>query len=92
MKKITLTILFALILTSPCFAIQSDVSSTLSDGQRVKVYDKTGSYQGRYERDGNKVKSYGKTGNYQGYSTQSGSKTKYCGKTRNYQGYSKSSK
>lgn len=89
MKKFTLILLFTLMMISPCVAIQDNVSSNLSNGQKVKVYDKYGSYQGRYERVGDKVKSYSKTGSYQGYSRQSGNKTKYYDKTGSYQGYSK---
>lgn len=89
MRKLILTSLLFAIVATPCLALQQDYGSSLADGQRVKVYDKYGSYQGRYEKDGNKVKSYDKTGSYQGYSTQSGNKTKYYNKTGSYQGYSK---
>jgi hypothetical protein len=89
MRKIILLIALLSIVANPCCAIQQSVTGNLSDGDSVKVYDKHGSYQGKYVQSGNKTKVYNKTGSYQGYSSSSGSKTKYYNKYGNYEGYSK---
>ena len=88
MKKFILLFGILSILSAPCFAIQSQNSAFgVSDGEKVKKYDKTGSYQGYYRQSGDKVKEYGKTGSYEGYYRQSGNTVKHYDKTGSYQGY-----
>jgi hypothetical protein len=89
MQKVLILILFSFILISPCFAIQKNGTLNLEDGQKVKVYDKYGSYQGKYVQNGNKTKVYDKYGSYEGYSVKSGSKTKYYSEYGSYEAYSK---
>ncbi len=90
MKKIFVSIALFTVIASPCFAIQSQNSAFgISDGEKVKKYDKSGSYQGYYRQSGNQVKEYGKTGNYEGYYRQSGNTVKHYNKTGSYQGYYK---
>lgn len=87
MKKIIL-LLAVLLLSAPCFAIQSQSSAFgLADGQTVKQYDKHGSYQGYYRQSGSQTKEYDKTGSYQGFYRQSGNTVKHYDKTGSYQGY-----
>ncbi len=88
MKKFILLIGILAITSIPCFAAQSQSSAFgLSDGEKMKKYDKTGSYQGYYRQSGSQVKEYGKTGSYQGSYRQSGNKVKHYDKTGSYQGY-----
>lgn len=88
MKKFILVLAIVSVITAPCFAIQSQSSAFgLSDGEKVKQYDKHGSYQGYYKQSGDKVKEYNKTGSYQGYYKQSGNTVKHYDKTGSYQGY-----
>lgn len=90
MKKLLVSIALLAIIASPCFAMQSDNSMFgISDGEKVKQYDKYGSYQGYYRQSGDKVKEYNKTGSYQGYYKQSGNTVKHYDKTGSYQGYYK---
>jgi len=89
MQKITILFMFLSILISPCFAIQKNGTLNLENGQKVKVYDKYGSYQGKYVQNGNKTKVYDKTGSYQGHSVQSGNKVKYYDKYGSFEGSSK---
>ncbi len=88
MKKLLVSMALLAIITSPCIAAQSQSSAFgLSDGDKIKKYDKTGSYQGYYRQSGSQTKEYGKTGSYQGYYRQSGNTVKHYDKTGSYQGY-----
>ncbi len=90
MKKFLILFTLLTIIASPCFAKQSQNSAFgLSDGEKMKKYDKTGSYQGYYRQSGSQVKEYSKTGSYQGSYRQSGNKVKHYDKTGSYQGYYK---
>ncbi len=80
-----LAIIFALmILSSPGFCTQNLFD--MKDGQKVKQYDKYGSYQGSYSKKGNTIKQYDKYGSCQGYYKQAGSTTKIYDKYGSYQG------
>lgn len=88
MKKIILLFGVLFITSIPCLAIQSQNSAFgLSDGEKIKQYDKHGSYQGYYRQSGSQTKEYGKTGSYQGSYKQSGNTVKHYDKTGSYQGY-----
>ena len=89
MKKVLLLLGVLSIISVPCYAVQNGNSSGLSNGQTVKKYDKTGSYQGYYRQSGSTTKEYGKTGSYQGSYKESGNKVKHYDKTGSYQGYYK---
>ena len=87
MKKIILALGILSFIASPCLAIQGGNSLGLSNGETMKKYDKTGSYQGYYRQNGSTTKEYGKTGSYQGFYKQSGNTVKHYDKTGSYQGY-----
>jgi len=88
MRNFILLLAIASMMMAPCSAIQSQSSAFgLSDGEKIKQYDKYGSYQGYYRQSGDKVKEYNKTGSYQGYYKQSGNTVKRYDKTGSYQGY-----
>lgn len=88
MKKLILLLIVALIAGAPCLAAQTQSSAFgLADGEKVKMYDKHGSYQGYYKQSGNTTKEYNKSGSYQGYYRQSGNTVKHYDKTGSYQGY-----
>ena len=88
MKKILVSIALLAVIASPCLAAQSQSGAFgLSDGEKIKQYDKHGSYQGYYRQSGSQTKEYDKTGSYQGYYRQSGNTVKHYDKTGSYQGY-----
>ncbi len=88
MKKLILLLIIVAMMGTPCLAIQSQSSAFgLSDGEKIKMYDKHGSYQGYYKQNGSTTKEYGKTGSYQGSYRQSGNTVKHYDKTGSYQGY-----
>lgn len=70
MKNIILLISFFLLI-SPAYAGKNNKPIT-------KIYDKDGSYQGKYVQQSNgSVKQYGKYGSLEGVYKKSGSKMKY---------------
>jgi len=87
MKKIILLMGILSIISGHCFASQNDNAFGLSNGEKMKKYDKTGSYQGYYRQNGNTTKEYGKTGSYEGSYKKSGNTVKHYDKTGSYQGY-----
>lgn len=90
MKKMILLLVVLSIALTPCFAIQNNNNSFgIANGETVKKYDRTGSYQGYYRQSGSTTKEYGKTGSYQGSYKQSGNTVKHYDKTGSYQGYYK---
>jgi len=90
MKKNFIALTIFAVISTPCLAMQNSGSMFgMSDGDKVKKYDASGSYQGYYRRSGDKVKEYGKSGSYQGYYRQSGNKVKQYDNRGSYQGYYK---
>lgn len=88
MRKILLSLILLASIASPSLAIQSKSSAFgLSDGEKMKVYDKHGSYQGYYRQSGSTTKQYDKHGSYQGSYRQSGSTVKHYDQHGSYQGY-----
>lgn len=85
MKKLFLLLVLLLTFT-PCYAQQSSNPWSLQDGQKVKEYNKYGSYQGYYRQSGNTTKQYDKYGSYQGSYKQSGNSVKQYDKYGSYQG------
>lgn len=89
MKKIILVLALVSIITAPCLASSNLSPFELKSGEKLKMYDKHGSYQGYYKKDGNKIKEYNRSGSYQGYYKQDGSKVKKYNKNGSYDGYYK---
>ena len=88
MKKLILLLIIVAMAGTPCLAAQTQSSAFgLADGEKVKMYDKHGSYQGYYRQSGSTTKQYDKHGSYQGSYRQSGSTVKHYDKHGSYQGY-----
>jgi len=89
MKKFILLFALMSIVSSPCLAYERNSSLGLSDGEKLKQYDKYGSYQGYYKQQGNKTKVYDRNGSYEGYYKQESDKIKKYNKNGGYEGYYK---
>jgi len=87
MKKFVLLFVLISTISYPCFAKDNSNSFELKNGERLKQYDKYGSYQGYYQQQGNRTKVYDRQGRYQGYYGQQGSRIKKYNRSGSYEGY-----
>ncbi|MDD3013468.1 MAG: hypothetical protein PHC34_07165 [Candidatus Gastranaerophilales bacterium] len=87
MKKFVLLFALMSIISSPCLAYEKNGSWGLSDGEKLKQYDKNGSYQGYYKQQGDKTKVYNRNSGYEGYYKQQGNKIKKYNRNGSYEGY-----
>lgn len=89
MKKFILSVILASMLVNTCLAEESSSPFSLEDGEKLKMYNKNGSYQGYYKKQGNKLKEYNRNGSYQGYYKEQGNKIKHYNRNGSYEGYYK---
>jgi len=89
MKKIILLFLLLSIVSTQSLAKESVSPFDLKKGEKLKQYDKSGSYQGYYKQQGDRTKKYNKNGSYEGYYRQQGNKIKQYSKYGSYEGYYK---
>lgn len=87
MKKFILLLVLALVVAAPCLARDNSSPFELKSGEKLKMYNKNGSYEGYYKKEGNKIKEYNRSGSYQGYYKHEGNKIKKYNKNGNYGGY-----